>query len=105
MGYMVQTLSIDLGVLLLYSFSPPSPLEKILLEPAIKEPLVSLAKLEAMVFVAIVLLCCSTLEPVASTLVVLLTFLPPFCFFSSFYLMQLLYHITAQLRYVALLTL
>jgi len=68
----VQTLSADLDIPLpcLFFLLPSS--KQALLVPAIEEPFVSLAKLEAMATIAIVLLHCLTLELVAPVLVVLL---------------------------------
>jgi len=49
-----QTLSTDLGVLLLHLFFPLPPSKQILLEAAIEEPFVSLAILKIVAFIAIV---------------------------------------------------
>ena len=74
----VQILPTNLGIPLLYLFFLSLLLEQALLVPTV-ESLASLAKLEAVAFVAIIPLCCSTLESVAFALIVLLIF------FSLFY--------------------
>ena len=78
-----QTLPIDLGVLLLCLFFLLLLSEQVLSESTVKGPLVSSAKLEAIVFVTIVSLDCLTLEFVASALVIPLIFLLPFYFPSN----------------------
>ena len=90
MGSKIQILPADLGILSLHLFFLSLPLEQALLVPTIKKPLVSLAKLEAVVSITIVLLCCSTLELVIPALFALSIFLFLTYFPFSSYLKQLL---------------
>jgi len=71
MGFMVQALPADLGVLLLHSFSLSLLLEQALLVPTVVELLVSLAKPKAVVSIAIIPSDYLALESVALTCIVL----------------------------------
>ena len=70
MGYKVQTLPANLGILLLHLFFLLLLLEQALLVLTVEEPLVFLAKLEAAVIVAITPSNCSILESEAPILII-----------------------------------
>jgi len=78
--------------ILLHSSSQLSPLEQVLLEPAIEKILVFLAKLEAVAFVAVMFSDCLVLELVAFALVTLSTSLFLSYSPSNFYPMLLTCH-------------
>ena len=87
----VQILPADSGILLPHLFFQFFSLEKVLSEPAVEKPLISLAKLEAVAFVAIVLSNYLTLELVAYVPIIFLTSSLLSCSPSSSYLILLSY--------------
>ena len=81
---MVQILPVNLGILLLHSFSPLPLLEQVLSASAIESP-ISLAKLEAVAIIIVVSPGCFVLKPVASALFAPLTSSPLSYFSFNFY--------------------